>query len=188
MGGVAGLQAQELQPVPARPTPGSRARATSAPTTTATTRTSGAAPGHRRNPNDQSYRGSAPSSEPETKAVQELHLSLNAPVLISMHNIAAKVLRPPGHQGRGHRARRGHAQALLGERMAEPHRLRQRVRLAALRRHRRHQGLVLRGDRHRRLHGRDRPVGRRLPRRLPVGRHRPVRRARMALGRACARR
>jgi hypothetical protein len=53
------------------------------------------------NPNDQAYRGPAPGSEPETKAVQELHLSLNAPVLISMHNIAAKVLRPPGTEAEG---------------------------------------------------------------------------------------
>jgi hypothetical protein len=53
------------------------------------------------NPNDQSYRGVGPGSEPETKAVQEFQLSVNAPVLISMHNIAAKVLRPPGTEAEG---------------------------------------------------------------------------------------
>lgn len=71
------------------------------------------------NPNDQSYRGPGPSSEPETKAVQELHLSLNAPVLISMHNIAAKVLRPPGTEAEGF-APDEPALKELGRRMADP--------------------------------------------------------------------
>jgi hypothetical protein len=71
------------------------------------------------NPNDQSYRGEAPGSEPETKAVQELHLSLNAPVLISMHNIAAKVLRPPGTEAENF-APDEPALKELGRRMADP--------------------------------------------------------------------
>ena len=71
------------------------------------------------NPNDQSYRGQGPGSEPETKAVQELHLSLNAPVLMSMHNIAAKVLRPPGTEAEG-KAPDEEFLAALGERMATP--------------------------------------------------------------------
>ena len=71
------------------------------------------------NPNDQSYRGEAPGSEPETAAVQELHLSLNAPVLISMHNIAAKVLRPPGTEAENF-APDEPALKELGRRMAEP--------------------------------------------------------------------
>jgi hypothetical protein len=71
------------------------------------------------NPNDQSYRGEAPGSEPETKAVQELQLSLNAPVLISMHNIAAKVLRPPGTKAEG-LAPDEEGLKELGRRMADP--------------------------------------------------------------------
>jgi Zinc carboxypeptidase len=53
-------------------------------------------PGASSNPNDQGYRGPAPNSEPETRAVQELQLQTNSTVLLSMHNVAAKVLRPPG--------------------------------------------------------------------------------------------
>jgi hypothetical protein len=53
-------------------------------------------PGASTNPNDQGYRGSAPFSEPETRAVQSLSSQTNTTVLLSMHNVAAKVLRPPG--------------------------------------------------------------------------------------------
>ena len=51
--------------------------------------------------------------------MQELHLSLNAPVLISMHNIAAKVLRPPGTEAEGF-APDEEGLKELGRRMAEP--------------------------------------------------------------------
>jgi len=71
------------------------------------------------NPNDQSYRGQGPGSEPETHAVQEFQLQTNAPVLISMHNIAAKVLRPPGTEAEGFSP--DEAGLLeLGKRMADP--------------------------------------------------------------------
>jgi hypothetical protein len=53
-------------------------------------------PGASSNPNDQSYRGAGPFSEPETDAVRELSLKLNSPVHMSLHNVAAKVLRAPG--------------------------------------------------------------------------------------------
>lgn len=71
------------------------------------------------NPNDQSYRGQGPGSEPETKAVQELQLSMNSTVLISMHNIAAKVLRPPGTEAEGF-APDEPSLLELGQRMADP--------------------------------------------------------------------
>jgi hypothetical protein len=71
------------------------------------------------NPNDQSYRGEAPGSEPETNAVQLQQLAMNAPVLISMHNIAAKVLRPPGTEAEG-MAPDEEGLKELGRRMAEP--------------------------------------------------------------------
>ena len=51
--------------------------------------------------------------------MQELHLSLNAPVLISMHNIAAKVLRPPGTEAENFAPDEA-ALKELGRRMAEP--------------------------------------------------------------------
>jgi hypothetical protein len=71
------------------------------------------------NPNDQGYRGSAPGSEPETAAVQLQQLAMNSTVLISMHNIAAKVLRPPGTKAEGFSP---DEQALkeLGRQMADP--------------------------------------------------------------------
>ena len=71
------------------------------------------------NPNDQGYRGEAPGSEPETAAVQLQQLGMNAPVLISMHNIAAKVLRPPGTEAEGFSPDEEGLKE-LGRRMAEP--------------------------------------------------------------------
>ena len=53
-------------------------------------------PGASSNPNDQGYRGSGPNSEPETKSVIEFSQKSNTTILLSMHNVAAKVLRPPG--------------------------------------------------------------------------------------------
>jgi hypothetical protein len=53
-------------------------------------------PGASSNPNDQGYRGSGPSSEPETRAVIDFSSKSNTTILLSMHNVAAKVLRPPG--------------------------------------------------------------------------------------------
>ena len=71
------------------------------------------------NPNDQSFRGSGPGSEPETVAVELQHLAMNSPVLISMHNIAAKVLRPPGTEAEG-MAPDEEGLKELGRRMADP--------------------------------------------------------------------
>ena len=71
------------------------------------------------NPNDQSFRGSGPASEPETVAVELQHLGMNSPVLLSMHNIAAKVLRPPGTKAEG-MAPDEEGLKELGRRMADP--------------------------------------------------------------------
>jgi hypothetical protein len=71
------------------------------------------------NPNDQGYRGSAPGSEPETAAVQLQQLAMNSTVLISMHNIAAKVLRPPGTKAEGFSPDEP-ALKELGRQMADP--------------------------------------------------------------------
>ena len=76
-------------------------------------------PGASTNPNDQSYRGTAPNSEPETRAVEELALAINSPVLLSMHNVAAKVLRPPGLEADGF-APDEEGLKELGRRIAEP--------------------------------------------------------------------
>ena len=58
-------------------------------------------PGASTTPTDQSYRGPGPNSEPETQAVIEINSALNAPVHLSVHNVAAKVLRPPGLEADG---------------------------------------------------------------------------------------
>jgi hypothetical protein len=76
-------------------------------------------PGASTTPIDQSYRGPGPSSEPETKAVIELLSGLNAPVHISAHNVAAKVLRPPGLKADGF-APDEEAMKALGQLMAGP--------------------------------------------------------------------
>jgi hypothetical protein len=47
-------------------------------------------------PMTQSYRGTGPFSEPETQAVWEFSRSRQVTNLITMHNVAALVLRPPG--------------------------------------------------------------------------------------------
>jgi hypothetical protein len=47
-------------------------------------------------PNDQDYRGSDMWSEPETQAVHEFSQSHDITTLITMHNFASLVLRPPG--------------------------------------------------------------------------------------------
>ncbi|HYF26680.1 MAG TPA: M14 family zinc carboxypeptidase [Baekduia sp.] len=58
-------------------------------------------PGASTNPNDQTFRGSAPFSEPETRAFRELFSQLNATMMITTHNVAALVLRPPGLRSQG---------------------------------------------------------------------------------------
>ncbi len=58
-------------------------------------------PGASSNPNDQSYRGSGPFSEPESQAVRKQFLKLNATMMLTIHNVAALVLRPPGLKSEG---------------------------------------------------------------------------------------
>lgn len=76
-------------------------------------------PGASTTPTDQSYRGLGPNSEPETRAVIEVNSRLNAPVHISAHNVAAKVLRPPGLEAAGF-APDETALKALGKLMADP--------------------------------------------------------------------
>jgi hypothetical protein len=49
----------------------------------------------------QSYRGTGPWSEPETQAVHEWSQLHNITTLITVHNVAALVLRPPGTKESG---------------------------------------------------------------------------------------
>jgi hypothetical protein len=58
-------------------------------------------PGASSTPIDPTYRGPAPFSEPETNGVRELVSERQATMMISMHNVAALVLRPPGLQSQG---------------------------------------------------------------------------------------
>ena len=112
-------------------------------------------PGSSQDPTSQSFHGPGPRSEPETQAVWNYAPHAPGHALITLHNVAALVLRPPGlHDGglspdedRDEGARR---------RDGRRHRLHVGVRLPALR-HRRHdRGRHLRGHRRLRLHDRDR--------------------------------
>jgi murein tripeptide amidase MpaA len=76
-------------------------------------------PGASTSPIDQSYRGSGPFSEPETRAVRELSWKTNSPVHISVHTVAAKVLRPPGLEADGFAPDEAALKA-LGLQMANP--------------------------------------------------------------------
>ena len=58
-------------------------------------------PGAGTSPNDQSYRGTGPFSEPEVLAVRELVSNTNPTSLLTIHNVAALVLRPPGLKADG---------------------------------------------------------------------------------------
>jgi hypothetical protein len=76
-------------------------------------------PGSSTSPNTQSYRGPAPNSEPETRANQEISLATNSPVHMSLHNIAAKVLRPPGLRSQGDTTPDSDALTELGQLIAD---------------------------------------------------------------------
>jgi hypothetical protein len=74
-------------------------------------------PGASTNPNDQSYRGTGPFSEPEPRAVKELFSGLNATSMLTIHTVAGLVLRPPGLEANGF-APDEEALKALGEKMA----------------------------------------------------------------------
>jgi hypothetical protein len=58
-------------------------------------------PGASTDPLTQSYRGTGPWSEPETQNVHEFSQTRQITSLITLHNVAALVLRPPGLQQNG---------------------------------------------------------------------------------------
>jgi hypothetical protein len=58
-------------------------------------------PGSSPDPMSQSYRGPGPWSEPETQAVHAWSQSHPVTTLITVHNVAALVLRPPGSKDGG---------------------------------------------------------------------------------------
>ena len=58
-------------------------------------------PGSSPDPNTQVHRGAGQWSEPETQAVHEYSQSRPVTALISLHNVAALVLRPPGLKSQG---------------------------------------------------------------------------------------
>jgi hypothetical protein len=53
------------------------------------------------NRDSQTYRGTGPFSEPETQAVQKFGQSRQVTNMITLHNVAALVLRPPGRSSDG---------------------------------------------------------------------------------------
>jgi hypothetical protein len=69
-------------------------------------------------PNDQDYRGTDMWSEPETQAVHEFSQSHDITTLITMHNFASLVLRPPGVHDAG-QAPDEDALKVLGDRIAD---------------------------------------------------------------------
>jgi hypothetical protein len=58
-------------------------------------------PGASSSQNTQTYRGTGPWSEPETKAVHEFSQRRQVTALITLHNFASLVLRPPSLQSKG---------------------------------------------------------------------------------------
>jgi hypothetical protein len=52
-------------------------------------------------PTDQTYRGTGPFSDPEPRAVQSLGQTRQITTMITIHNVAALVLRPPGRSSDG---------------------------------------------------------------------------------------
>jgi hypothetical protein len=58
-------------------------------------------PGAGTDPNSQTYRGTDQWSEPETQAVHEFSQTHNVTSLVTMHNYASLVLRPPGRSDQG---------------------------------------------------------------------------------------
>jgi hypothetical protein len=58
-------------------------------------------PGASTDPSSQTYRGSGPWSEPETHAFWHFSQKHNVTSLITLHNVAALVLRPPGLSSAG---------------------------------------------------------------------------------------
>ncbi len=68
-------------------------------------------------PNDETYRGPGPWSEPESRAVHEFSQRLQITNFQTLHNVAALVLRPPGFASQG-LAPDEPALKSLGDRMA----------------------------------------------------------------------
>jgi hypothetical protein len=58
-------------------------------------------PGAGSDRNSQTYRGADQWSEPETQAVHEFSQTHNVTTLVTMHNFASLVLRPPGRSDQG---------------------------------------------------------------------------------------
>jgi hypothetical protein len=75
-------------------------------------------PGASADISSQSYHGQSPRSEPETKAVFNYVVHNQVTTLISLHTIAALVLRPPGLSGSG-KAPDEKAMKKLGDAMAD---------------------------------------------------------------------
>ncbi|HEX2086473.1 MAG TPA: M14 family metallopeptidase [Solirubrobacteraceae bacterium] len=58
-------------------------------------------PGASPDPSSQTYHGTGPWSEPETQAIHEYSQQRQVTALITLHNVAALVLRPPGERTQG---------------------------------------------------------------------------------------
>lgn len=74
-------------------------------------------PGASTSPNTQTYRGAGPWSEPETQAVHEYSQHHQVTALLTLHNFASLVLRPPSLERKGKAPDEDRLKA-LGDRMA----------------------------------------------------------------------
>ena len=119
-------------------------------------------PGASPDPNTQVYRGDDQWSEPETQAVHEYSQTHPVTAIITLHNVAALVLRPPGLHTAGKAPDEDMLKAAR-RRDGGRHRLHVAVRLRALRHLGHDRGLELRRPGLARLHDRDRPGERPVP-------------------------
>ncbi|HEX8207215.1 MAG TPA: M14 family zinc carboxypeptidase, partial [Solirubrobacteraceae bacterium] len=75
-------------------------------------------PGSSADPTSQSYHGPGPWSEPETQAVHSYSAKRQVTTIITLHNVAALVLRPPGVSTNGKAPDEARLKE-LGDRMAD---------------------------------------------------------------------
>ncbi len=148
-------------------------------------------PGRRHRPDHAELpRHRARSPSPRPRAVWEFSRERQVTTLITLHNVAALVLRPPGLQDAG-KAPDEVALKALGDAMADAAGYQSQYSLRALRHVRHDRRLHLRRAGRLRLHDRDRAAGRPVPHALPDRRRATSGPARAATGpraRACARR
>ena len=111
-------------------------------------------PGSSSDVTSQSYHGPGPRSEPETQAVWNFARTHQVTFLMTLHTVAALVLRPPGLHDAGLAPDEARMKE-LGDAMGKAAGYTSQYSLPALRHGGHDRGRHLRGDRRLRLHDRD---------------------------------